>query len=207
MSTNIFTAGSTTALTLNLEDGATGVYPRAFIFSNGSLIGSIDLGHVALGRYSAAWVPGSLASYDALFVVYDDALHTTESAIYTREMERWQNASIIATAIGLPTLPADIADQVWDELLAAHTAAGSAGEFLGRLTAARAGNIDDTNVRLRLVEKIWRNRLELADGTTGNWVLYDDDSVTPLLTWDVSDKNGAGIVQQGLVPSRRTRGV
>ena len=50
------------------------------------------------------------------------------------------------------------------------------------------------------------DRLELADGDTGNWILYDDDSVTPLLTFNVRDKAGAVIVQQAGVPSRRSRG-
>lgn len=204
--TRLFIAGTPVALTLNLEDGATGLFPRAFIFSNGSLVTSVDLGHIALGRYSGAWVPGVLASYDALFVIYNEASHTTESVVYTREMERWQNADTIATAIDRVNLPADVTDAVWDELLSGHVIAGSAGEFLARLTAARADNIDDSNVRVRLLEKILRNRLELADGSTGNWVLYDDDSVTPLLTWSVTDKTGSGVVQQALVPSRRTRG-
>lgn len=207
MSTRFFTESAATPLTLNLEDGATDQYPRAFIFTGGSLVTSVDLGHVSLGRYVGTWVPGGAAHYDVLFITYTDALHTFESVIYTREMERWQNDEIIATAINRAQLPIDVADQVWDELLNAHTDPGSAGEFLGRLTAARAANIDDTNARVRLLEKIARNRLELMDGTTDNWILYDDDSVTPLLTFSVTDKNGAAIVQQNAVPSRRTRGV
>lgn len=206
MSTNFYTPAVPTTLTLNLEDGATALFPIAFVFSDGMLIESVNLSHVSLGLYAATWVPGALLSYSALFIVYDDALHTVESTLYTRELERWQSDVIVASAIGLPTLPADIADSVWDELLAAHTTANSAGEFLGRLTQAKVDEIGDTNVRVRLLEKIARNRLELADGSTGNWVLYDDDSLTPLLTFSISDKNGSGIVQQALVPSRRTRG-
>lgn len=205
---HFYTPGVSVALTMNLDDGATGLFPRAFIWSNGSLETSVDLVHVGLGRYSAPWTPGIIPkNYDALFLVYTDAGHTTESAVYTREMEKWQSDTLIAVAIDRAGLPVDVAEAVWDELLAGHTAAGSAGEFLGRLTAARVANIDDTNTRVRLVEKILRNRLELADGATGNWVLYDDDSVTPLLTFNVKDKAGSGIVQQALVPSRRSRGV
>lgn len=204
---HLFTPSSAVSLTLNLEDGSTGMFPRAFIFSNGSLITSVDLGHISLGRYSGTWVPGALATYDALFVIYIDSGHTTESTIFTREMEKWQSDAVFASAIDRPALPGDVADAVWDELLSLHVGAGSAGEFLGRLTAARSANIDDSNTRIRLLEKILRNRLELADGSTSNWVLYDDDSVTPLLTWSVTDKDGDGIAQQKLVPSQRTRGV
>lgn len=206
MSTRLFSEGTPTPLTLNLEDGETGVYPRAFIFSNGSIITSVDLGHIGLGRYSGTWIPGALSHYDALFVVYTDTGHSSESDIYTREMERWQNVSIVVDAIDRPGLPGDVAESVWDALLASHTIAGSAGEFLGRLTAARAGNIDDTNVRVRLLEKIMRNRLELDDGSVDNWTLYDDDGVTPLLRWNVTDKSGGEVRQPAFVPSRRTRG-
>lgn len=206
MSTRFYTPSAPVALTLNLEDGNEDQFPRAFIFSNGSIITSVDLGHVGLGRYSGTWIPGALKSYDALFVIYSEVTHTTESDIYTREMERWQSQEIIADAIGLSSLPIDIADQVWDELLAAHTLAGSAGEYLARLTQGHVDTVQDTNVRAVLLEKILRNRLELADGSTDNWVLYDDDSVTPLLRWSVTDKEGSGIAQQRLVPSRRTRG-
>jgi hypothetical protein len=205
---NFYTPGSSVSLTLNLEDGATGLFPTAYIFSNGALETSLDLADVGLGRYSGTWTPGVVPkNYDALFIIYTDALHSIESVVYTREMEKWQPDTLIAVAINRAGLPVDVADAVWDTLLAAHTAAGSAGEFLGRLTAARAAAIDTTATRAALIEKILRNRLELSDGAASNWVLYDDDSVTPLLTFNVKDKNGAGIIQQALVPSRRSRGV
>jgi hypothetical protein len=206
---NLFTPGATVPVTLNLEDGNAAQFPRARVYSNGTLITTIDLGHIAEGRYSGTWsTPATPAlTYDVLFIVYANAIRTIESVIYTREMEKWQPDSLIASAIGLPGLLGSIADSVWDELLAGHAVVGSAGEFLGRLTGARALAIDDTNTRVVLLEKIFRNRLELSDGSATNWVLYDDDSVTPLLSWDVADKGGGVIVQQLGVPSRRTRGV
>lgn len=201
-----FSAGSTVSLSLNLEDGAAGFYPRAYVFAGGAPAGDIDLGHIGMGRYVGLWVPASAISYDVLYVVYEDALHAVEAEAYTREMEKWQPVEVIVDAFDRANLPADTAGAVWDALLSLHQDPGSAGEHLGRLTAAQMGVMDDTNTRIRLVEKILRNRLELADGTANNWILYDDDSVTPLLRWSVTDKDGAGIVQQRLVPSRRTRG-
>lgn len=199
-----FKPGVPVPITLNLEDGAVNQYPRARVYSNGTLITTVDLGHVAEGRYSGTWVPPGVAAltYDVLYIVYSNAIRTIESVTYAREMEKWQPVTIFDVG-GIPALAAAA---VWDELLAAHTGAGSAGEFLARLTAARASSIDDTHTRVLLLEKIFRNRLELADGDTGNWILYDDDSVTPLLTFNVRDKAGAVIVQQAGVPSRRSRG-
>lgn len=72
---------------------------------------------------------------------------------------------------------------------------------------ATSGYTAPDNATITLIQKILRNRLELADGSTTNWVLYDDDNTTPLLTWDVSDKTGAAITQPVGAPSRRTRGV
>jgi hypothetical protein len=59
------------------------------------------------------------------------------------------------------------------------------------------------DLRTLLIRKIHTNRLELFDGDSDNWILYDDDAVTPLLTFSVSDKDGTVIVQQPHTPSRR----
>jgi hypothetical protein len=58
-----------------------------------------------------------------------------------------------------------------------------------------------------LVRKLLNNRLELTDGTTNNWVLYDDDDVSVLLRYNVTDKSGNAIFVQVAAPARRTRGV
>ncbi len=69
-------------------------------------------------------------------------------------------------------------------------------------------NIESTvgvvDIRTILLRKIQTNRLELFDGDTDNWILYDDDAVTPLLTFDVTDKNGDLIVQCSSAPSKRS---
>jgi hypothetical protein len=65
---------------------------------------------------------------------------------------------------------------------------------------------DNIDYRTALIRKVLINRLELLDGNTDNWVLYDDDDVTPLIEWDVSDKDGDVIEQTRYTDSRRTRG-
>lgn len=59
---------------------------------------------------------------------------------------------------------------------------------------------------LDLVRKLLNNRLELEDGDTDNWILYDDDDVTPLLRYDVRDKTGAAVFVPDGAPARRNRG-
>jgi len=60
------------------------------------------------------------------------------------------------------------------------------------------------DLRTDLLRKIQTNRLELFDGDTDNWILYDDDGTTPLLTFSVSDKDGNIIVQCPNTPSKRS---
>ncbi|MBT8428498.1 MAG: hypothetical protein KJN79_01160 [Gammaproteobacteria bacterium] len=178
-----FVTGQSALLSLTLEDGVETVYPRAYLWRNGTLDTSVSLSHQAQGRYTGTWAPSQPQKYNALYIVYSDAARTVRAARYAQVEETWQS---LDGAVG-----PSIAASVWDELLAGHAAAGSAGEFLSRTA---------------LIEKVMRNRLWLEEGDTGNWVLYDDDSVTPLLTWSVTDKNGDPIRINAFDPARRTRG-
>jgi hypothetical protein len=180
----LFTPGVNVPLTLNLEDGNINMFPQAKVYTNGTLVDTIDLTHSQFGRYRGTWTPpvSPALTYDVLYFVYTDSGHTQESLLYTREMEKWQPDTLVA-------------DAVLDETLADHLAVGSVGEAL-----------NEANVRAILNNKILKNKLELADGDTNNWVLYDDDDTTPLLTFSVQDKDGNAIVQQAAAPSRRTRG-
>lgn len=116
-----------------------------------------------------------------------DGLYTFDFAGYNIEEEY----AIICDAVTLP--------------------AGNRYKFL---SSGEYGDIIDTvgllsdNVEIRtlLVKKILTNRLELSDGDTANWVLYDDDDTSVLGTWDVTDKADGAIVEQPYSNSRRTRG-
>ena len=79
----------------------------------------------------------------------------------------------------------------------------SSGEYGGVLDSIES-TVGVVDIRTSLLRKIQTNRLELFDGNTDNWVLYDDDAVTPLLTFSVSDKNGDIIVQCPSSPSKRS---
>ena len=79
----------------------------------------------------------------------------------------------------------------------------SSGEYNEVLDSIES-TVGVVDLRTLLIRKIQTNRLELMDGDTDNWILYDDDEVTALLTFDVSDKNGNVIVQQPSMPSRRS---
>lgn len=80
----------------------------------------------------------------------------------------------------------------------------SSGEYNNLLDSIDS-TVDGVDVRTTLLKKIQINKLELADGSTGNWILYDDDNTTPLLTFNVTDKSGSTIIQYPKTPSRRSK--
>ena len=92
-----------------------------------------------------------------------------------------------AAAVSVPTV-GEIADAVLDEAVADHQNVGSLGH------------------RLDFVRKALFNRLELVEGDTDNYVLYDDDDVTPIATSSVTDKDGNAISLQVGVPTLRSKG-
>jgi len=83
----------------------------------------------------------------------------------------------------------------------------SSGEY-NNILYSISSTIDIIDIRTTLIRKIQTNKLELSDGDTGNWILYDDppnDNVA-LLTFNVTDKNGNLIIQPANIPSRRSKG-
>jgi len=84
---------------------------------------------------------------------------------------------------------------------------GSTGEYNDQLNVIKS-TVDNVDVRTLLIRKIQTNKLELADGDSGNWILYDDppNENVVLLTFNVTDKDGNLIVQQTHVPSKRSKG-
>lgn len=87
-----------------------------------------------------------------------------------------------------------------------YTYAGSAELDVSTQLNTMSTKVDNIGQRTELIKKILNNRLELEDGSYNNWVLYDDDDVTPLLSYSVTDKDDDFISQQPHTPSRRTRG-
>jgi hypothetical protein len=96
-------------------------------------------------------------------------------------------AEVIEVATGAGPTVADIVNGVMDESMAGHILPGSFG------------------LRTALLEKVHRNRLEEAPGNPGTLVLYDDDDLTPLLTWTLRDELGGAVASSPGAPSRRTK--
>jgi trimeric autotransporter adhesin len=146
--------------------------------------------------------------------------HATQADILS-DATPFAGANINATISSRSSHTAqDAATEVWSEAVPGAFGAGEAGkvladievdttELLARLTVARAAALDaisGIDADSSLVKKILVNKLELADGDVGNWILYDDNS-TPLLTWNVVDKTGNPVVLPAQAPARRNKGV
>jgi len=57
---------------------------------------------------------------------------------------------------------------------------------------------------LRLLGAGLANRIVEAPGSPGTLILYDDDAVTPLLTWTLTDTSGAAVTAVVGAPARRS---
>jgi hypothetical protein len=95
------TVGNAIPIVMVLEDGNELVHPQARIYAQGATTPSVilDLVHKEFARYEADFTPVSVGTYSAVFVVYDDIGHTTESIVYTREAEQ-----ILVTQDGIDDL-------------------------------------------------------------------------------------------------------
>jgi hypothetical protein len=65
---------------------------------------------------------------------------------------------------------------------------------------------DEVDFRVNLIRKIWKNKLILSDGDTKNLVIYEEDDVTPVIKYSVTDVAYDFIAQPQHISSRRTRG-
>lgn len=81
---------------------------------------------------------------------------------------------------------------------------GATGEY-GSISNNISLIVDNIDCRVNLMKKLATNRLEMIDGDSNNWILYDDDNTTPLLTFDASDVNGSIIMQTSGMASKRLK--
>ncbi len=102
-------AGGSIPLSLQLYDGATGLYPKATVYNAaGTQIGAVGLTHVANGLYTnSSLAMPSTAYVVASYVVYTDAGMTVASTVYSRAVDIFALAddSATATAVWAKTLP------------------------------------------------------------------------------------------------------
>jgi hypothetical protein len=63
--------------------------------------------------------------------------------------------------------------------------------------------LEDAAVDVEFLRKMATNKMQQTSGNPGQLVLFDDDGLTPLKTWEIRDEFGGGIAAQTGVPARR----
>ncbi len=150
-------------------------------------------------------VPGAFASGSLGFVIGTNL----DVIVSTR---------LAASSYVAPPSAAVITDAVWDEALADHAGAGSAGAKLSSLSAAPSANAvasqvwataEGTPTAGTFGYAVWllrmglTNRLEESAGSPGLLKLYADDAVTPLKTWQLRDGAGNAVTAATGAPAKR----
>lgn len=121
--------GSPLPLTVSLPDGDAAMFPQARVFNLDTgleVAGSpFSLAHVANGRYtSVAFTPSNAnARYEAHYLIYSDAGHTTFSGKYGRPTDRFDVDNVIFEI-------EDMENTIWDADLIDHVIVGSMGEAM-----------------------------------------------------------------------------
>lgn len=62
----------------------------------------------------------------------------------------------------------------------------------------------DTGTNVELLRKMVTNRFEETPGNPGIAVLFDDDGVTPLLSWQLRDASGNAVLSNVGAPAKRS---
>ena len=84
-----------TTLSLQLEDGDATKHPQGTVYNDaGTPLSTEDLSHVAQGHYTAPFTFTILGDFFVVYVVYDDAGHTTESANFFRSEDRFRVSEV-----------------------------------------------------------------------------------------------------------------
>lgn len=139
----------------------------------------------------------------------DAAISAVLSAIGSLNNLSLTDVQDAMTAQGFTTLRAALLDNLDASVASVLVAIGALNNLSQADVQAAMTAQGYTSARAAMIElsrKMLTNRLELADGDTDNWILYDDDD-SPLLKFNVRDKLGSGIIQPPLFPARRTKGV
>jgi len=179
----------------------------------------------AIVQASTAMVEIGDGWYRFVQAIFDDSLQyvaTLDGSTAVTPQERYQAAAAPADGEDRTT----VANSVDSELTTQHGAGSwTSASAIDWTTAEReqiraalgivgtksgpsgGGQLQSALAESALARKVLTNRLELVNGSAGNWVLFDDDSITPLLTFDVTDVLGGPIVNDAGIPAKRTKGV
>lgn len=132
--------------------------------------------------------------YRYSFITYDPSkayAFTFDGGVSLDPCDRYQHG-------GNESYTEDIAPAVWNQLATDHVAVGTMGLSINQIGAdAAAIRISQTAMTtlLNTLLKYERNRTRI-DTANAQLIIYDDDCVTPLTTFNLRDFNGMPSVQE-----------
>ena len=151
-------------LSVQLTDQNTAQYPKAFLFDiDGNQITTIDLTHVARGLYVEEYTPdGTYTQISVQYVIYSDAGRTTINTTY----DAGEDVLYVDNTV----------DDVWNAQTSTLTSSGSVGK-----------DFVDAQTDISNIKKYELNRWKIINN---QFIVYENDGSTPLLTFNLLD--GAG---------------
>lgn len=177
-------SGSALRLQTNLPDGLTTKFPVAHVYTSAGteVVGSpFTLTHLALGLYRNLTFSPSDGAYTALYIVYNEVGHTTESNKHGRSSVEFEVSPHIATIVGLNNLSTV-------DVQSAMTSQG--------YTVARSALLDllDAAISTRSTQA----SMDIVKGVV-DAILVDTGTSLPALIAAVETKTQADIRQVALV--------
>jgi hypothetical protein len=167
------TVGYPAPIDLQLDDGATDRYPRAYVFTDaGVSLGTVDLIHQDKGDYTGFFTFSSAGYFLVHFVTYLDAARTIEDVDYTRDTDLYR--ATITTGLSCEDLEA-IADHVWDEPAEDHITPGSTGAYLETATHPEI-NLDCVDLS-QIADAVWEEA-KAGHTTPDTYGYYLDTTVS-----------------------------
>lgn len=112
-------------------------------------------------------------------------------AVWSATLNNYHVSSAAGVVRTLPSVDA-IANAVWDEDIAPHSASGSSGAMLQQINANASSvaiTVMSVAEMVSTLLKYDRNRTKI-DTTTMRLTIYDDDGVTPIRVFSLRDRTG-----------------
>ncbi|RLC88901.1 MAG: hypothetical protein DRJ03_01280 [Chloroflexi bacterium] len=192
--------GDAVPLSLQIVDGATDQYPQAEIYDNeGNNLTTISLSHVGDGLYqpSSPYTMPDEVFINAVYIVYSDSGHTTESGVYLRDMDTFVAidpddykavVSALATTAQLAAAQAAIIAEV-DANETKIDALPSAVDIDTQLSSSHGAG-DWSSADIDFLKHIEGGRWKI-DTVTNQMRFYKADNVTEVARFNLLDADGA----------------
>lgn len=131
--------GEPMKLELHLDDGATGKYPRVYVYNDSNLLVDdlVMAPSGTNGTYTAVHTPATPGYFHMEYKVFTSNLYNIMDVNYNIPFE---SAYVSDRSADMAALAATVAPSVWDVSLSGHLTSGTTGKALGDAAAGGGGS-------------------------------------------------------------------